>query len=115
VSVLVAAALLAGCAAPVAVPEARPEPVVTFAAAAPVPPAAPTLAERIRQEGWLVRFWEQLTPAQRRRVTTRMRQGSPPLARTEEEAAPAWDGLGLPQRDALVFGGAPLSPFSRPP
>jgi hypothetical protein len=36
-----------------------------------------------------------------------MRRGNPPQARTEEEAAPVWDGLGLPERDALVFGAPP--------
>jgi hypothetical protein len=58
----------------------------------------------VRQEAWLTRFWEQLTPAQRRRVLARMRRGEEPLARTEAEAAPVWDGLGLPDRNALVFG-----------
>jgi hypothetical protein len=52
----------------------------------------------------VTRFWEQLTPAQRRRVLARMRRGEPPLAQNEVEAAPTWDGLGLPERDALVFG-----------
>ena len=55
-------------------------------------------------EAWLTRFWEQLTPAQRRRVLSRLRRGDTPLARTEAEAAPLWDGLGLPERNALVFG-----------
>lgn len=106
-SIWVAPALLAACAQPVAT-GAQPagEPILTTSAAVVSEPAPPpiTLAERIRQEGWLVRFWEQLTPAQRRRVTTRLRQNTPPLAKAEEDAGPVWDGLGLPQRDALVFG-----------
>jgi hypothetical protein len=105
VSRLVVAALLAGC-APQPAPAPASTSIVTETAARsePAPPAPMTLAERIRQEGWLVRFWEQLTPGQRRRVTTRLRQNSPPLAREETEAAPVWDGLGLPEREALVFG-----------
>ncbi len=87
-------------------------PVLALAGCAAVPPPPPppaprtplTLAQRVRQEVWVTRFWEQLTPAQRRRVMARMRRGEPPLARSEAEAAPAWDGLGLPERDALVFG-----------
>lgn len=77
------------------------------------PPRAPaprrtqpvSLEARVRQEGWMTRFWEQLTPAQRRRVLARLRGGDPPLADSEAEAAPVWDALGLPERDALVFGG----------
>jgi hypothetical protein len=72
--------------------------------AAPAASRPATLAHRVRREAWVTRFWEQLTHAQRRRVLTRMRRGEPPLASTEAEAAPAWDGLGLPERDALVFG-----------
>ena len=75
----------------------------------PAPPrraGVPTLAQRVRQEGWITRFWEQLTPAQRRRVLARLRAGEPPRAATEAEAAPLWDALGLPERNALVFGGA---------
>ncbi len=49
----------------------------------------------------MTRFWEQLTPAQRRRVVTRLRRSEPT---TEEQAAPIWDGLGLPERNALLFG-----------
>jgi hypothetical protein len=87
-------ALLAACAQRAAPPPPQ--------AASPPPPA--TLEQRVRREVWLTRFWEQLTPAQRRRVLARMRRGNPPQARTPEEAAPIWDGLGLPERDALVFG-----------
>jgi hypothetical protein len=91
-------AILAAC--------AQPQPVVQPQAPSPPPPPA-TLEQRVRREGWLTRFWEQLTPAQRRRVLARMRRGNPPQARTQEEAAPIWDGLGLPERDALVFGRPP--------
>jgi hypothetical protein len=87
-------ALLVACAQRAAPPPAAPAP--------PAPP--PTLTQRVRREVWITRFWEQLTPAQRRRVLARMRRGEPPQARTESEAAPIWDGLGLPERDALVFG-----------
>jgi hypothetical protein len=34
----------------------------------------------------------------------RLRQDDPPRADTEAAAAPIWDSLGLPERDALVFG-----------
>lgn len=108
VSVWAVPALLVACAQPVAPePEPVPEPMVTTSAAVAAEPTLPqiTLANRIKQEGWLVRFWEQLTPAQRRRVVTRLRQHIPPLAREEAEAAPIWDGLGLPERDALIFVG----------
>lgn len=91
---------VAGCAQPVQPP--RP-------ASPPAPPrraAAPSLAQRVRQEPWITRFWEQLTPAQRRRVLARLSAGDPPPATTQEQAAPLWDALGLPEREALVFGGA---------
>jgi ferric-dicitrate binding protein FerR (iron transport regulator) len=63
-----------------------------------------TLTERVRQEGWMTRFWGQLTPGQRRRVLGRLQQSDPPHASSEEEAAPVWDALGLPDRNALLFG-----------
>jgi hypothetical protein len=58
-----------------------------------------TLEARLRQEAWLTRFWEELSPAQRARVQAR-------LAGEEDadEAARAWDAMGLPQRATLVFG-----------
>lgn len=90
---------IAGC-APLPAPRiAPPAPPATTAAAPP-----PSLSVRLRREAWLTRFWEQLTPTQRRRVLSRLRRGDTPLARTEAEAAPIWDGLGLPERNALVFG-----------
>lgn len=98
-------ALVGACAAP----QPAPRPPGPTVAAAPV-----TLAARVRQEGWLTRFWEQLTPAQRRRVQARLRRGAPPLATTAAEAAPVWDGLGLPDRNALLFGrGLPASVQAR--
>lgn len=76
-------------------------------APAPPPPAPPPspvgLPERVRREPWLTRFWEQLTPAQRNRVLARLRRAEPPVT-DAAAAAPVWDSLGLPERDALVFG-----------
>ena len=104
-SVLALITLAGACAAPPPAPS-RP---VAATASAPV-----TLATRVRQEGWLTRFWEQLTPAQRRRVLARLRRGASPVADTPDEAAPVWDGLGLPERDALVFGrGLPAATLAR--
>ena len=62
--------------------------------------------DRLRQNRWLAQFWEELTPAQRRRVEARMRRAQPPVASNRESAGMAWDGLGLAERDRLVFGGA---------
>jgi len=77
--------------------------------------AAPVgLPERVRREAWMTRFWEQLTPTQRRRVLARLRRGDPPAARNDEEAALVWDPLGLPERNALLFGaGLPATALSR--
>jgi hypothetical protein len=80
-------------------------------AAAPAPPfasraARPGPAElpaRLRQAPWMTRFWEELTPAQRRRVQARLRRQDPPVT-DDAEAAKHWDALGLPQRNALLFG-----------
>jgi hypothetical protein len=84
-----------------------PPPVLSRGAPAPPPRRATpvSLSQRVQQEGWMTRFWEQLTPAQKRRVLARLRAGDPPHATSEAEAAPVWDALGLPDRDALVFGG----------
>ena len=62
--------------------------------------------ERLRQNRWLAQFWEELTPSQRRRVEARMLRAKPPMAPSKEGAAQVWDGLGLAERDWLVFGGA---------
>jgi hypothetical protein len=82
--------------------EPRPNPPTgTTAAARP----ADSQRERLRQNRWLTQFWEELTPAQRRRVERRMRRAQPPIASDGESAGVAWDGLGLAERDRLVFGG----------
>ena len=39
-----------------------------------------------------------------------MRRAQPSIARDRESAAMAWDGLGLAERDRLVFGGPPPRP-----
>lgn len=70
----------------------------------PTPPPA-TVQERVRQEPWLARFWTQLSQAQRRRVTQRARRAEPPVTAAAEVPA-YWDGLGLRERSALVFGGS---------
>ncbi|MBD0270966.1 MAG: hypothetical protein ICV73_03465 [Acetobacteraceae bacterium] len=72
------------------------------------PPDSPR--ERLRQNRWLAQFWEELTPAQRRRVEARMRRAKPPMASDKEAASHVWDGLGLAERDRLVFGPAPARP-----
>lgn len=78
--------------------EPRPNP--------PVHRPADTPRERLRQNRWLARHWEELTPAQRRRVEQRMRRTHPPVASDHEGAQSAWDTLGLAERDQLVFGRA---------
>lgn len=85
--------LLAACAQ-------RPAPPVAALTPTRRPGPVP-LAERLRQEAWLSRFWDELTASQRRRVLARLRRAEPA---TEAEAAARWDGLGLPEREALVFG-----------
>ena len=87
--------------APVVAMEPRPNPPVTAATKLPDNPR-----ERLRQNRWLAQFWEELTPAQRRRVEARMRRAQPPFASNRESAGLAWDALGLAERDRLVFGGA---------
>ena len=84
---------------PVVAMEPRPNPPLSK-------PPADNPRDRLRQNPWLAQFWEELTPAQRRRVEARMRRAQPSNARDRESAAMAWDGLGLAERDRLVFGGA---------
>lgn len=91
--------------APVVAMEPRPNP--------PLVKAPDNPRERLRQNRWLAQFWEELTPAQRRRVEARMRRAQPPVAGGREGVAQMWDGLGLAERDRLVFGGgAPPRPAS---
>jgi hypothetical protein len=102
----------AGCAQ--VQPAARPPPPapkpVRADRAAPV-----TLPQRVRQEAWMTRFWEELTPSQRRRVLVKLRRGDPPAALNDAEAAVIWDPLGLPDRNALLFGaGLPRTALTRP-
>jgi hypothetical protein len=101
-AMLVGTAMLAACVEP---PRPVRLPAPAFATTPDPPPRPPTLSERIRSEAWLTRFWEELTPAQRRRVTARLRRADPPLV-SDAAAAPVWDAMGLPDRDALVFGPA---------
>ena len=88
----------------------KPQPLVVAMEPRPNPPAARPPPhdprERLRQNRWLAQFWEELTPAQRRRVEARMRRAKPPMASDNERAGHVWDGLGLAERDRLVFGGA---------
>lgn len=93
----------------------KPQPLVVAMEPRPNPPAArppsPDPRERLRQNRWLAQFWEELTPAQRRRVEARMRRARPSLASGAEGPGHVWDGLGLAERDRLVFGGgAPARP-----
>jgi hypothetical protein len=83
--------------------EPRPNPPVGRAAAPDNP------RERLRQNRWLAQFWEELTPAQRRRVEARMQRARPPLASGQEGAGVVWDGLGLAERDRLVFGSGAIA------
>ena len=108
-----AALALTGAAACVAEPDPRPGPIrameprpnpTRVAAAAAPAAAAVSTQERVRRNRWLTRFWEELTPAQQRRVEERMRRARPPLAADRPEAQRLWDTMGLNQRDALVFG-----------
>jgi hypothetical protein len=82
--------------------------------AAPARPPAPVgarprpddLPARLRRAPWMTRFWAELTPAQRRRVQARLRRVDADLA-TKDAAPRAWDALGLPDRDALLFARVP--------
>jgi hypothetical protein len=78
----------------------------------PDPPAAPEdttppppdpeqrMANLLRQNAWLARFWSELTPAEQLRVTRALaRRGAQPLA-----APAAWDPMGLQDRVELMFG-----------
>jgi hypothetical protein len=85
---------------PIRAMEPRPNPPV---ATSPTTPQA-----RLRQAPWLTRFWDELTPSQRRRVMARLRRGPSPTSAAEAPAT--WDVMGLPTREALIFGSPPPRP-----
>lgn len=92
--------LLAGCVVrqdprpgPIRAMEPRPNPTVRAAV-----PEAP------RRGPWVTRFWEELSPAQRRLVAARLRRASPSRAASAAEARSAWDVMGLPEREVLIQG-----------
>ncbi len=74
-------------------PVAAPNPVVP-------PDPAQRMANLLRQNAWLARFWSELTPAEQLRVTRALaRRGAEPMA-----APTAWDPMGLQDRVELLFG-----------
>jgi hypothetical protein len=85
-----------------------PVPAVAATAAGAVPAPTSRTQARVRRNRWLTRFWEELTPAQRRRVESRMHRTQPPLASDTEQARRLWDRLGLEERGNLVFGSGPV-------
>jgi hypothetical protein len=103
----IALLMLAGCDAL----NPRPGPIRAMAPR-PNPPAAAahaaTAADPLRQNPWLGRFWEEMTPAQQRRVAARLRRS--PRRATAAEAPQIWDVMGLADREALVFGRAAPRP-----
>lgn len=99
---LVAALLLPACTewqnprpGPIRAMEPRPNPPLRAATAARVSPSRPD---------WLPRFWEELSPAQRRVVLSRLRRGPLPRVTGKDDAPAAWDVMGLPEREVLVTG-----------
>jgi hypothetical protein len=69
-------------------PEPEPEP-----APPPADPAVRTQA-LLRQQPWLSRFWSELTGPQQARVARRL----------PRDSAARWDGMGLTDRVALLYG-----------
>lgn len=61
----------------------------------------------IRQNGWLTRDWEQLTPAQQLRVERQLVTGRVAFTTEHTEPAAIWDTLGLTDRPNLAFGDVP--------
>jgi hypothetical protein len=100
---------LAGCAAPDPRPgpiramEPRPNPPVGAEVRQVAGGESASVQDRVRRNPWLARFWEELSPPQRRRAAAGMRRG----AAGQEPAAARWDVMGLEERAALVFGGNP--------
>lgn len=99
---------LAGCAEqdpPVSASATRVDlPTTAVATEERQAPPTVTLAARLRNEAWLTRFWEQLNASQQGRVARQLRMSIPPRIGDDGEAGPVWDALGLPERDALIFG-----------
>ena len=74
-------------------PDAPEHPVVQ-------PDPAQRMANLLRQNAWLTRFWSELSPAEQLRVTRALaRRGAQPLL-----APAAWDPMGLQDRVELLFG-----------
>lgn len=100
---LAAALLTPAC---VAWQDPRPGPVRAMAPR-PNPPAAPPRAAAAgppQRARWVTQFWEELTPAQRRLVSARMRRRAAPRITDAKEAQAEWDVMGLPEREALILG-----------
>jgi hypothetical protein len=104
VLILCSTALVA-CAQP---DDPRPGPILAMEPR-PNPPEARS-APRSPPARWASRFWEQLTPAQRRRVTERLREATPDRAPDPATVAQQWDVMGLADRRKLVEGREPVAP-----
>ncbi|WP_203073166.1 hypothetical protein [Falsiroseomonas ponticola] len=81
---------------PVAIRPPEAEPAPWFPEPEPIPAPAPAIRTQalLRQQPWLARFWSELTPAQQARVARRL----------PGDSAARWDGMGLTDRVALLFG-----------
>jgi len=81
-------------------PPAGPEEPVPSADRVAPPDPAQRMANLLRQNAWLARFWSDLTPTEQLRVTPALaRRGAQPLA-----APAARDPMGLQDRVGLLFG-----------
>jgi hypothetical protein len=68
-------------------------------ASAPPPPAPTEVV--VRRSPWLARNFDELTPAQQRRIERQMARSR--QAASREEARVRWDTLGLEERRTLIF------------
>jgi len=93
-------ALLPACSA---LQDPRPGPIRAMEPR-PNPPVRAATRDVAPRPAWLARFWEELSPAQKRTVLSRLRRGPPSRATSETEAAAVWDVIGLPERETLVTG-----------